>query len=322
MISSNIKRSLLLLLLITFITGATLYFTVDINTIKYLRNFNFLSIAFAILSLAIGMYFDGLRLQRLLRLLNYNLSLIAVLRVIFGNYFMAMLTPGASGGAVAQVLILKKYGVPIMEGTPVVLIRTFFSIIFLCVMLPFIFIFNPITVPYVTNEILVNASILIISIAVIGVYALQTRWFKIIIYKIVIALDKNKIKPIVDKLNQLNKGFSLLYKYPLQGIIVFIESALSLLFLYGIAPALMIAFISNVPIINILSRMIILNLILYFAPTPGGAGVAEGLFIFLMEPFVPIGTIGIVAIGWRVVAEYIPFFIGMYSVVTLYGSDK
>ena len=43
---------------------------------------------------------------------------------------MAMLTPGASGGAVAQVLVLKSYNVPISKGTPIVLIRTVFSIMF------------------------------------------------------------------------------------------------------------------------------------------------------------------------------------------------
>ena len=66
-------------------------------------------------------------------------------------------------------------------------------------------------------------------------------------------------------------------------------------------------------------NMILLNLILYFAPTPGGTGIAEGLFILLFAPFVPSGTVGIIAVAWRVMAEYVPFFIGMYAVLTLYG---
>ena len=98
-----------------------------------------------------------------------------------------------------------------------------------------------------------------------------------------------------------------------------IESGLSLLCLYCIAPALMYAFTPDIPIIDILDRMILLNLILYFAPTPGGTGIAEGLFVVLFSAFVPNGTVGIIAVGWRVVAEYMPFFIGMYAVLTLYG---
>ena len=50
-----------------------------------------------------------------------------------------------------------------------------------------------------------------------------------------------------------------------------------------------------------------------------GTGIAEGLFVVLFSAFVPNGTVGIIAVGWRVVAEYMPFFIGMYAVLTLYG---
>ena len=105
----------------------------------------------------------------------------------------------------------------------------------------------------------------------------------------------------------------------MQSLIVFIESGLSLICLYGIAPALMFAFTTDVPIIQVLDRMILLNLILYFAPTPGGAGIAEGLFVVLFAPYVPSGTVGIIAVAWSVIAEYIPFFIGMYGTLTLYG---
>ena len=60
---------------------------------------------------------------------------------------------------------------------------------------------------------------------------------------------------------------------------------------------------------------------LFSTPT---TGVVRGCsrkvcFVYLFESFLPLGTVGIVAVGWRVVAEYLPFFIGMYSVFTLYG---
>ena len=47
--------------------------------------------------------------------------------------------------------------------------------------------------------------------------------------------------------------------------------------------------------------------------------IAEGLFVVLFSTFVPNGTVGIVAVAWRVMAEYLPFFVGMYAVLTLYG---
>jgi hypothetical protein len=65
--------------------------------------------------------------------------------------------------------------------------------------------------------------------------------------------------------------------------------------------------------------MIFLNMLLYFTPTPGGSGVAEGGFVLLFNETVPQGTVGIVAVCWRLIAEYIPFLIGFYYTIKVFG---
>ena len=65
--------------------------------------------------------------------------------------------------------------------------------------------------------------------------------------------------------------------------------------------------------------MIFLNMLLYFTPTPGGSGIAEGGFVLLFSGTVPQGTVGIVAVCWRLIAEYIPFLIGFYYTVKVFG---
>lgn len=313
------KRGIAMFTLLFAISIGIIYYTIDLEALQTLSTFNWESILLALLALALGMYFDGLRLQRLVKIGGYELSIKAVLRVIFSNYFMAMLTPGASGGAVAQVLVLKTYGVPLGKGTPIVLIRTVFSILFLVLMLPIIFLYDPMDVPYISRDMLLIFSILAVLATLIGTYALQTKYMRQFVYTMANRFKANKTKDWLAKLETLNQGFGLLYRKPWQSFVVFIESGLSLICLYCIAPALMFAFTTDVPIVQVLDRMIVLNLILYFAPTPGGAGVAEGLFVMLFAPYVPVGTVGIVAVAWRVVAEYVPFFIGMYGTLTLYG---
>ena len=137
--SKMMKRGIFMFLLLLTVSIGIIYYTIDLESLKTISSFNSVSLLLAMVALAAGMYFDGLRLQRLVKIGGYKLSIQAVLRVIFSNYFMAMLTPGASGGAVAQVLVLKSYGVPISKGTPIVLIRTVFSIMFLVIMLPLVF---------------------------------------------------------------------------------------------------------------------------------------------------------------------------------------
>lgn len=315
-------RIFILLGIITLISAVTIYWTIDINTLVLLREFNATSLLLATVALILGMYFDVRRLTRLLGIKGYTFGYMASLRVILSNYFLALLTPGASGGAVAQVLMLKNYGVSVLEAVPIVLIRTIFSIFFLCVMLPIIFFFEPFEIPYVSNGFMLYSSILLIVAVFAGIAALKTVYFKSLIFIILKYIKPNWTKTILTKLNELNEGLAILYKHPRQSLLVFIESGLSLIFLYAIAPALMYAFTQDVAVVEILSRMIILNLILYFAPTPGGIGVAEALFIYLLAPFAPAGVIGIVAIAWRFFAEYFPFFMGMYSVFCLINVNR
>ena len=313
--SKMMKRGIFMFLLLLAVSIGIIYYTIDLDALKAISSFNSISLLLAVVALVSGMYFDGLRLQRLVKIGGYKLSI----RAVFSNYFMAMLTPGASGGAVAQVLVLRSYGVPISKGTPIVLIRTVFSIMFLVIMLPLVFLRDAIEIPYISRDMLLIFAVLAVIAALVGTYILQTKYMRQFVYNLAQRFKAHNTKDWLSKLETLNQGLGLLYKQPVQSLIVFIESGLSLLCLYCIAPALMYAFTPDIPIIDILDRMILLNLILYFAPTPGGTGIAEGLFVVLFSAFVPNGTVGIIAVGWRVVAEYMPFFIGMYAVLTLYG---
>lgn len=316
-----VKRGLFLGLIVLLVSAVTIYFTIDLKALASLDHFKLSSLILAALALTVGLFFDGRRLQRLVKMVGYDLSLQAVLRVIFSNYFMALLTPGASGGAVAQVLILKSYGIPLMEATPIVLVRTIFSILFLIVMLPLVVWQTDVTIPYISQGMLLTLSFLAVFSLLLVMYLLQTKFIRSLIYQLGKRLHKTSPKSLLIKLDRFNEGFGLLYKHPRDSFLVFIESGLSLLALYCIGPALMFAFTGDLPLVTLLGYMIVLNLILYFAPTPGGTGVAEGLFIVLFGAFVPTGTIGLIAVAWRLVAEYIPFLIGMYAVLTLYGAQ-
>ena len=71
--------------------------------------------------------------------------------------------------------------------------------------------------------------------------------------------------------------------------------------------------------LTVMGRMIFLNILLYFSPTPGGSGIAEGGFIYLFNDSIPAGMVGILAVSWRVIAEYLPFVIGLYYTITVFG---
>lgn len=221
--SKMMKRGIFMFLLLLAVSIGIIYYTIDLESLKTISSFNSVSLLLAIAALAAGMYFDGLRLQRLVKIGGYKLSIQAVLRVIFSNYFMAMLTPGASGGAVAQVLVLKSYGVPISKGTPIVLIRTVFSIMFLVIMLPLVFLRDAIEIPYISRDMLLLFAVLAVIATLLGTYILQTKYMRQFVYNLAQRFKAHKTKDWLSKLETLNQGLGLLYKEPIQSIIVFLN---------------------------------------------------------------------------------------------------
>ena len=98
------KRLCVLIFFVSVISAGVIYFTVDINTLSSLTQFNPLAIIAALISISFGLFLDGLRLVQLVNISNEKISFSQALHVVFGNYFLALLTPGFSGGAIAQVL--------------------------------------------------------------------------------------------------------------------------------------------------------------------------------------------------------------------------
>ena len=48
-----------------------------------------------------------------------KLTFKQIVNVVLSNYFLALVTPGASGGAIAQVMFMRKAGVPVAKSTVV-----------------------------------------------------------------------------------------------------------------------------------------------------------------------------------------------------------
>jgi uncharacterized protein (TIRG00374 family) len=313
------QRLILLLLFVGGISSIVIYFTVDIHTLRHLDSFQPWSLALAFLFLIIGLYFDGTRLMHLVSISGEEIRLIEAFQVVFGNYFLALLTPGAAGGAVAQVMFLRKAGVPTGKATVLIVVRTLLSIIFLVLCLPVIFYYDPGIMPGLSDDILTIgfASLIAIILGLIWLFRTSLPYYWLV------ALTKRfshrNRRRIFLLYRDIRGAVFMLSSSPLSMGKVFIESAISLLALYSVVPILFMGMGITVNIPQIMGRMVLLNILLYFAPTPGGSGIAEGGFILLFSSFLPSGTVGIVAVAWRIIVEYLPFVIGLYFTIRVFG---
>ena len=314
------KRIAMLIGLIVAVSAAVLYFTADIDTLSHLADFHPVSLLGVLALIAGGMYFDALRLQRLSAVTGKSVPLPAAVRVVFGNYFMALLTPGASGGAVIQILFLKKAGVPTGSATVVVLVRTILSIFFLMLCLPVVFYFDPQILPWFDREIIVQGSLLLVGLVVMGMVVLRTRLSDRLAVLVVKRLPARWRLRLMKVYRDMRGALALMAASPVAVGQAFLESGASLLLLYAMVPMLFAGIGAQLDWLQVMGRMIFLNLLLYFAPTPGGAGVAEGLFISSFKAFLPLGTVGVAAVAWRIFAEYLPACIGGYFTLKVFGS--
>lgn len=313
------QRLILLLLLVGIISSVVIYFTVDIHTLRHLNSFQPWSLALAFLFLMIGLFFDGTRLMHLVSISGEKIRLIEAVQVVFGNYFLALLTPGAAGGAVAQVMFLRKAGVPTGKATVLIVVRTLLSIFFLLLFLPVVFYYDPEIMPGLSENVLTTASAALVAIIVGSIWLFRTSLPNYVLVVLTKKFSYHHRRRIFIIYRDVRGAVFMLSSAPLNMCKVFIESAISLLALYSVVPVLFMGMGVEVNVPQIIGRMILLNILLYFAPTPGGSGIAEGGFIFLFSIFLPSGTVGIAAVAWRIIVEYIPFIIGLYFTIKVFG---
>ena len=314
-----IRRFLLLFVLVVGISAAVIYTTVDINTLHNLTRFQPWSL---VLAIALGMFFDGSRLMHLVRISNERITLYQAVQVIFGNYFLALLTPGATGGAVAQVMFLRHAGVPTGKAAVLVIVRTLLSIFFLALCMPLIFLHDEGIVPGISNDVLMAITLAAFLGIILIVISARRGYLDYLVVHLARRLRECRRRKLFALYRDTKSAISLLLDAPRQMLIVFIESGLNLLCIYAVVPCLLLGLgVVDADWYTVMGRMIFLNMLLYFSPTPGGSGIAEGGFVLLFAAVVPAGTVGIVAVCWRLIAEYLPFLIGFYYTITVFGRE-
>ena len=316
------RRFMGLIVLVFSISALVIYTTVDIHTLQNITRFQTWSIALAVLSVGLGLFFDGSRLMHLVKISHEKITLYQAVQVIFGNYFLALLTPGATGGAVAQLMFLRHAGVPTGKAAVLVIVRTLLSIFFLVLCMPLIFLNDEGILPGVSNEWLMGITVFAFLGIVFLVWGARRGFLDFLVISLTKRFSNQKRKKIFAFYRDTKSAISLLLHAPRSMLLVFLESGLNLLFIYAIVPCLLLGLgVTDADWCTVMGRMIFLNMLLYFMPTPGGAGIAEGGFVMLFADTVPAGTVGIIAVCWRLIAEYIPFLIGFYYTLAVFGSD-
>lgn len=326
----NLKNSLLYFALFILISAVTLYY---INKIySQSSNLNvFFTFPTTIISSILGLLFfyyifDALRLYFVLKTLKAQISFWNVYKLVFINIFISNITPLATGGGFAQVYFLQKKGIPLGKSSAAVIIRTLLSATMLFLSVPLIVFRNQSMLNLLPGNYIFFylAVFLVLYIFIFYLLIFKVRLIMKIIYKFFYflkskhLLTKKRFRKIIKYIFEHLELFSEDLAFFIQGkkIFVFLSFFFTVIFLlaefsfsYLIIKGLGY---NSISFLQILTLQILVVFIMYFAPTPGAAGIAEGGYSLLFARFVEKNDIFPLLFYWRFFSKYIGIFIGVF----------
>ncbi len=251
---------------------------------------------------------------------------------IIGAFF-GMITPSYSGGQPMQLVYMGKSGISVGVSTSVMVLRFIVKQSALEVMA---IIGLPIAlhlmhkVPAVVSLAFIGFGISTAMIVFLITLSLSKRVYNKIfaLFKWVVSLFRfsKKLRPKIDTLLekvdneivQYAQSAKILSKDPVLLLSTFslglLSNFLDFVTVYSAIVSLGVLKNTLSSLLDVISVQSLATMIIYFSPTPGASGVAEGGFYLFFSPIVPRQYLGTVTLEWRTLTYFIPLAIGFIVV--------
>lgn len=280
----------------------------------------------------------GLRIWVICRVLQPGVSFWTCLKAEWANLGLAMLTPSQTGGGFGQIYVLNRGGLNMATALSVSLITFFGSM----VVLLFIGI-HSLLISRVEHLIVFFQGAFLVFSLVFGVVIVAVCWpgsLRLVAFGISMATGKicgqnrpqenrglpqnSRVRRFIEYLHSLTeKLIDLCYLHQanmrrffrLNSSSFIWVCLLSLVFILSrsIMAFLCLRFlgIQASDLFNIIETQLSLIFLIYFAPTPGSSGLAEGASMLMMDGTMPIGFVPYYNLLWRCSTLYLPAIAGL-----------
>jgi hypothetical protein len=304
---------------------------------KTWRSLQHLQIRYIFLALGLCglmLYFDVLRLQILARALGRKLSFTYSLKTVLAYNFLSAITPALTGGEPLMVYMLNERGLGVGKGTSIVVIRGLLMIMFIAIGGPLIIYYHRELLPNIWFKRMFEciAIFLVILISFILYAIFSPLRAEHVVEKVLHFLDKFKflrkrtpefIRRIDNWIEELNLSMKLFFKRRKWSL--FLATLCTIAFIcanYGLAYVILKGLNQHISLVKVFMLQFVLYFLLYFSPTPGGSGVAEGGFYVLFSPLIPQHLLGVLIILWRFFTTYLGVILGGAVIVKSFGVEQ
>ncbi|MDO9527897.1 MAG: lysylphosphatidylglycerol synthase transmembrane domain-containing protein [Syntrophales bacterium] len=267
---------------------------------------------------------DGLRLYSVIRAMGFHIAFPYILKLVFVNIFVSNVTPLATGGGVVQIYFLKKRGMTIGEATAVTSIRTILAALILFTLTPIIIWAEPNMFRMFSHRNLLYGitgfSCVYLTVFWIILFRIRVikRWlfwgFRLLNTLKIVSRSRSRslFLKVSHELDLLSDGFKRYFRGdPGWAALSVVFTALFLLLLFSFSVVLVRALGYETPVLTVMAFQVVVTFFMYFAPTPGAAGVAEGGYGLLFAQLVQKQDITLLTLSWRFLTIYIGVVIGI-----------
>lgn len=319
---------------------AVLFFALSFTTLYFVHHYfsdgrlripsNLLSAdVIGCLAVLLTMYFlaDGLRLYCVIRAMGFHIAFSYIAKLVFVNIFVSNVTPLATGGGMVQVYFMKQQGIPIGEATAATSIRTILAALILFTLTPVIVWAEPnqFRIFFHRNLLYGITGISCIYLAACWIILCRIRIIKRWLYRglyllrILKIVSRSRFKSyflmVSRELDLFSDGFKRYFRNSYGwAVLSVVFTALFLLLLFSFSVVLVRALGYQVPVLTVLAFQVVVTFFMYFAPTPGAAGVAEGGYGLLFAQLVQKQDITLLTLSWRFLTIYVGLVIGIFVI--------
>lgn len=317
---SQTKRVLGFFIISGITLGLVLFASSSSKTWEALGMINLRSIMVLTILSALMFVFDALRTVILSHSLGHPLPILHAMKIMFIGRFFGAITPLQSGMMPAEMYMLHRHGLPLGQAISIDVIKRIATMGVLAIGGVVVLLFDK---TLSSNRVMVYVYYYVVFFYIfltgifffVYLFPKQTHW---IINQVMDRLHKmGRVKDYgIDKyVHNIAKDYSWSLDFYLHnGFISFLASlAATIVFIviqFIMAPVIIHCLGFSSSYMEAFKAQVILMPMLYFSPTPGGSGIAEGGFALLFSSFIPKYLIGITVVLWRVFITYIGVGIG------------
>ncbi|MDR0615431.1 MAG: flippase-like domain-containing protein [Synergistaceae bacterium] len=316
-----------------FVSGAVLYVSVDRSSFEIFKRADASKLGVAILMVALVWLLDALKLKSLTRAAGERTSFAFSMKLTLINYFGAAVTPMQSGGGPFQIYMMYRRGIGVGKSIAITLVRTILTMLILGLTIPFTLMFD-VEIPkagwwlrgfvfYVVTFIMLAWLSIILSLAkprlikrISGVAVMFLTRAGFLKSKLVSAI----LRWINREVDAYNKNVKDLIKGGRNHLLLGVLFGVFQMWVYlSVMPCMIWAMGMPVMYVECVLIQALFLFMLYFIPTPGGSGAAEGGAAMIFSVFVPWSVAGMLGLGWRFLTEYTGIALGFAIAMKEFG---